>query len=165
MTASRRPRTAGRHHRLGRDSLALLLEGAGPRVLVFEPGQLLQADLDRRPVQHPVAALDALPQASRAQFGHADRRLGAPAGQVLIGHEPAWPLTTEWAVAVHCSSYAASSSTRSRPSNAEPAGMTLTGAGSGPPALPVACSLLMAASLACSQVRFRGFPLFSMTVR
>ena len=66
---------------------------------------------------------------------------------------------------MHCSSYAASRNTQSRPPDAESAGITLSRAGSGPSAPPAASWLLMAISLERSQFRFRGFPLFSMTVR
>jgi hypothetical protein len=74
--------------RLSQAALALLFAGARPRGRFPEPAQPVEAYFDRFPVQHEVAAVDALPHADEAQLGHAYRRLHAQPGQVLVGHEP-----------------------------------------------------------------------------
>ncbi len=83
-------------HRAWRAASVACPSGRGARLPV--PGRGLgrlpefahpvYAHLDRFPVEHAVAAGDALPRAGGTRLGRGDRRLRAEAGQVVIGHEP-----------------------------------------------------------------------------
>jgi hypothetical protein len=71
--------------------LAFAFGGQGPRVPAVPLAYLVQAYLDRFPVQHAVAAIDPLPHPGRAQLNRRDRGLDGKAVQVLqviVGHEP-----------------------------------------------------------------------------
>ena len=65
--------------------------GEGLRVLAGALAYLVKAYFDGFPVQHAVAAVDALPHAGGAQLGRGDRGLDGEAVEVLevvVGYEP-----------------------------------------------------------------------------
>jgi hypothetical protein len=77
----------------------LLLPGGCPVVLGPQLAHVVNAYLDGFPVEHPVAAVGALPQAGGAQLDRGGRFCVPRPARYWSGTSPGWPQDAEWEVA------------------------------------------------------------------